>query len=290
MHYAARRAANPAPPPSFFKGTGKTTIAEFWAEILGQLDLRPADEDEIDDDNAVKLKDPADEAHRKNLETLQKTLKAAVAIEPRIMRLEEELKCVQQSRRAARNAKVAIESGRPYTLNYEPPWKVQHNHLCKQADTFAKALNKFETDDSERKVVERLERARKKKAQDDERERKAEEKKKKAALANGDKKKKKKKPARLVMTDGAELAQEGLDFFNSAVMPMLSDDLERKGGVVFIDEAHNLMPATSSNGAAVVRRIVKLAADYKNCLTFIVAGVSTPTRIPDLLFAHSLSL
>ena len=188
---------------------------------------------------------------------------------------------MQQARSAARKAKAAIESGRPYTLNYEPPWEAQHKDLCKQADTFVKALNKFVTDKSEDNVVERLERARKKKVQNDERERKAEEKKKKAALANGDKKKKKKKPARLIMTDGAELAQEGLDFFNSAVMPMLSDDLERKGGVVFIDEAHNLMPAKNSNGAAVVRRIVKLAADYKNCLTFIVAGVSTRLTLSD---------
>ncbi len=39
--------------------------------------------------------------------------------------------------------------------------------------------------------------------------------------------------------DGAKLASEGVQLLDSVVLPMFDKALTRKGGVVFIDEAHN---------------------------------------------------
>jgi len=77
---------------------------------------------------------------------------------------------------------------------------------------------------------------------------------------------------RFVTLDGAKLASEGVPFLDGKVMPLLAESLERKGGIVFIDEAHNLDFAKRPKGLDVIRRIVLLSMAHKGELTFILAG------------------
>jgi len=74
---------------------------------------------------------------------------------------------------------------------------------------------------------------------------------------------------RFVETSGAVLLRDGskvLDDIVAKLMPL--------GGVIFIDEAHQLFPnMTSSNeGMSVVHRLLKIAWDSRSVITFILSG------------------
>ena len=78
-------------------------------------------------------------------------------------------------------------------------------------------------------------------------------------------------PSRFVETSGGKLQQDGVKALEGFVDTLLAAD--PPGGVIFIDEAHQLAGADpTGQGAAVVKRLVKYSEDHRAVLTFILAG------------------
>jgi hypothetical protein len=75
---------------------------------------------------------------------------------------------------------------------------------------------------------------------------------------------------RLVETFGGELANKGVNYFAGLVQPLL--DAEPPGGVVFVDEAHQLLSSSSPQGRDVLQALVKYSEDHRGVLSFILAG------------------
>jgi hypothetical protein len=73
---------------------------------------------------------------------------------------------------------------------------------------------------------------------------------------------------RFIETFGGELANKGPDYFDGLVASLLS--AEPPGGVIFIDEAHQLINA--SKGQDVIQALVKYSEDNRDTLSFILAG------------------
>ena len=92
-------------------------------------------------------------------------------------------------------------------------------------------------------------------------------------------------PSRFVETSGGKLQQEGVAALEGFVDTLLAAD--PPGGVIFIDEAHQLCGADpTGKGAAVVKSLVKFSEDHRAVLTFILAGYkcvrarATPFALP----------
>jgi len=86
---------------------------------------------------------------------------------------------------------------------------------------------------------------------------------------------------RFVETSGGLLATKGPDYFDIMVQTLLlpaatgPPDTQEEfipGGVIFIDEAHQLLTSTSPKGKDVIQRLIKYTEDNRDCLTFILAG------------------
>lgn len=78
-------------------------------------------------------------------------------------------------------------------------------------------------------------------------------------------------PQRFVETSGGKLQQDGVAAFEAVVQALLL--ATPPGGVVFIDEAHQLVQSdTTGGGRDVVKRLVKYSEDHRDVLTFILAG------------------
>jgi SpoVK/Ycf46/Vps4 family AAA+-type ATPase len=88
-------------------------------------------------------------------------------------------------------------------------------------------------------------------------------------------------PMRFVETSGGKLKSEGADALQAMVDGLLA--ISPKGGVVFIDEAHQLDPRRDAKGREVVQRLVKLAEDAKEHVSFMLAGY--PAEIEELMEA-----
>lgn len=74
---------------------------------------------------------------------------------------------------------------------------------------------------------------------------------------------------RFVETSGAVLLRDGSSVLDDIVTKLLP-----LGGVIFIDEAHQLFPGkiSSQGGMSVVHRLLKIAWDYRAVITFILSG------------------
>jgi adenylate kinase family enzyme len=78
-------------------------------------------------------------------------------------------------------------------------------------------------------------------------------------------------PQRFVETSGGKLQQDGVAAFEATVQSLLS--ATPPGGVIFIDEAHQLVQSdTMGGGRDVVKRLIKYSEDNRDVLTFILAG------------------
>jgi hypothetical protein len=76
---------------------------------------------------------------------------------------------------------------------------------------------------------------------------------------------------RFVETSGGKLQQDGVAAFEATVQTLLS--ATPPGGVIFIDEAHQLVQSdTTGGGRDVVKRLIKYSEDRRDVLTFILAG------------------
>ena len=74
---------------------------------------------------------------------------------------------------------------------------------------------------------------------------------------------------RFVETSGAVLLRDG-----SLVLDSIVNKLLPLGGIIFIDEAHQIFPnkITSEKGMSVIHRLLKIAWDHRTVITFILSG------------------
>ena len=260
-------------------GTGKTSIAELWAKLLGELELRPSD----DDDEQTSLKEAAAAAAKTaeaaDAERLQSELREKIStLDLTRAKIEENAK--EELAAKLRHAQAVLSDNADQIGGLEIEscsallkQRIQKN-ARENAESLARDVDRCERElDGHRATIKQLEaavsgatanRMAASAAASD------------AASAAGAAAKA--FTSRFVQLDGGQLAsggvggKEGVELLDSFVLPLLDDSLKTKGGVIFIDEAHNLDYSARPKGLDVIRRIVKLSDQYKNELTFILAG------------------
>lgn len=93
---------------------------------------------------------------------------------------------------------------------------------------------------------------------------------KKTSQTSDEEAKKSKILERFVELSGGTLANKGPDMLSTLVQPLL--DANPPGGVIFIDEAHQLISSSSPRGKDVIQLLVKYAEDHRSVLSFVLAG------------------
>jgi len=229
-------------------GTGKTTVAELWASLLGELGLRPSDKDEEQLAAVDALASGNKAAAEAEGERLKAELNEKIAtIDLSRARLEEktESDVANKLQFASSALGQTLNDIKDLSDRVETPTKTLLRRTIQtakeNADEFARDAEAHQVKlKRARARVTQLEAAAAGAAGGHQ-----------AAAANASTAAAdaaaaaKKVVKRFIQLDGGQLASggagglEGVQLLDSLVLPLLDDALARKGGVVFIDEAHN---------------------------------------------------
>jgi hypothetical protein len=232
-------------------GTGKSTVAELWAQMLCELGLRPDEEEDNAKRAALVAEAEAKDLVAKETETerLKRDLLEKMASAD-LKRVEVALEFAQRSLQAQKDALALVNSQKRQleSIRGDPssdlPTRRNAGDGVGSADANIRSL-----EDRINSTQRELDSLTAERCQLSDKARRANEATAKAATDAADALKAKAiadaaasvpEVKRYVKLDGSVLAgRYGLDKFNAAVDPMLDKSLEHKGGVVLIDEAHN---------------------------------------------------
>ena len=227
-------------------GTGKTTVAKYWARMLGELGLRPSDEDEA----SKAAQRASDEAHKAKNESEAEKLSAELRESIKLLDLNEAQRELNALVRLEQGLQLALESFRATANDIAGIGVDAASSMTKVTakNNAEKRLTQLRQDLAA--VTEQCSAARQKVSRLQTEAASASSSKQAAASAASSAATAAATAAsqvvkRFVETDGGLLSsgkldgKEGVELLDHLIMPMLDPSLERKGGVVFIDEAHN---------------------------------------------------
>lgn len=248
-------------------GSGKTVTARLLTKILGELKLRPGEDEEAEKTHqrAVENADKAIiEEGKERVKEMQESLTvqrfqlAVDSAKERVAALEESLSVTRNMLSTSNNVEQAVKAThKNLVTNAQRTMKDSEVRMQRRLESAKAALTQAE---QQRQTQSEKLTTQKSKTADA-----------KAATASATSAAQASATVdRFIDISGGELSNKGTQHFINILQPLL--DAQPPGGVVFIDEAHQLVSSSSPQGRDIVQLLVKYSEDHRHTLSFILAG------------------